>query len=126
MSQDDGSDSEPELVVQPRGHWDKGVGVRSVGIVGSVWDKGLDLGLEASKRHFVAGAYEEDKGLWELRGGAYWSVLRRGVVRGRIAIGVQVAWVQRLDSSCFSFAGFSFGYHAVRFSAYPIFAIGVP
>lgn len=29
MSQDDGSDSEPELVVQPRGHWDKGLGVRS-------------------------------------------------------------------------------------------------
>lgn len=28
MNQDDGSDSEPELVVQPRGHWDKSLGVR--------------------------------------------------------------------------------------------------
>lgn len=28
MSQDDGSDSEPELVVQPRGHWDKALTVR--------------------------------------------------------------------------------------------------
>lgn len=28
MSQDDGSDSEPELVVQPRGHWDKTLAVR--------------------------------------------------------------------------------------------------
>lgn len=27
MSQDDGSDSEPELVVQPRGHWDKTLAV---------------------------------------------------------------------------------------------------
>lgn len=93
MSQDDGSDSEPELVVQPRGHWDKGVGVRSVGIVGSIWDRELDLGLEASKRHFVAGAYEKDEGLWELRGGACWSVLRRGASRGRIASGAQLAGV---------------------------------
>lgn len=30
MSQDDGSDSEPELVVQPRGHWDKNLGVREL------------------------------------------------------------------------------------------------
>lgn len=30
MSQDDGSDSEPELVVQPRGQWEKGVGVREM------------------------------------------------------------------------------------------------
>lgn len=28
MNQDDGSDSEPELMVQPRGHWEKDVGVR--------------------------------------------------------------------------------------------------
>lgn len=28
MSQDDGSDSEPELVVQSKGHWEKNLGVR--------------------------------------------------------------------------------------------------
>lgn len=27
MSQDDGSDSEPELVVQSKGHWEKNLGV---------------------------------------------------------------------------------------------------
>lgn len=30
MSQDDGSDSEPELVVQSKGHWEKNLGVRSL------------------------------------------------------------------------------------------------
>lgn len=29
MSQDEGSDSEPELVVQARGHWEKNLGVRT-------------------------------------------------------------------------------------------------
>lgn len=29
MSQDDGSDSEPELVVQSKGHWEKNLGVRA-------------------------------------------------------------------------------------------------
>ena len=28
MSHDDGSDSEPELVVQSKGHWEKNLGVR--------------------------------------------------------------------------------------------------
>lgn len=30
MSQEEGSDSEPELVVQPRGHWEKSLGVRTM------------------------------------------------------------------------------------------------
>ena len=36
MSQDDGSDSEPELVVQPRGHWDKSLTVRIPLLIASV------------------------------------------------------------------------------------------
>lgn len=31
MSQEEGSDSEPELVVQARGHWEKSLGVRKGG-----------------------------------------------------------------------------------------------
>lgn len=62
MSQDEVSDSEPELVVQARGHWEKNLGVRermravSRGAAGGLlcWTQGLLLSVGVVENWLVA------------------------------------------------------------------------